>query len=377
MKIAIINNLYKPYQKGGAENFCETILNEIKQYNHDCFIISTKPKNEKKINQEPRTYYINSNYYFLNRQTIIYRFFWQLANLVNFNRGYKLKEILNKEKPDIVITNNLMGIGLKTFRIIKKTGAKHIHILHDTQLFFPSGLIIQGQEKKVNSLAAKIYQTLSRFIITSPDMVVSPSQWLLSEHTTRKYFQSSKKIVKKNPVILNEEQKTERDISSTIINFLFIGQIEKHKGIVFLVESFKKITNPNLRLKIVGNGSLTNEIKKIVSNDDRISFLEFDKETENKELKQAHCLIVPSLCYENSPTVIYKALNFNLPIIASKIGGIPELFNEHQGLLFTPNNKLDLIEKIEYFSNNRSLFNYKKQKTVETVYWEELLKNIN
>lgn len=377
MKIAIINNLYKPYQKGGAENFCETIINEIKPYNHDCFIISTKPKTEKKINQEPRTYYINSNYYFLNRQTILYRFFWQVANIFNFGRAYKLKEILNKEKPDIIISNNLMGIGLRTFRIIKKTGAKHIHILHDTQLFFPSGLIIQGQEKKVNSIIAKIYQTISRFMITSPDLLVSPSQWLLSEHTTRKYFQSSKKIVRKNPIILNKEQNIVRDISSTIINFLFIGQIEKHKGIIFLIETFKKINNPNLRLKIIGNGSLTDKTKKMITNDNQISFLEFNKEIENEELKQAHCLIVPSLCYENSPTVIYKALNFNLPIIASKIGGIPELFNKRQGLLFIPNNGLDLIEKIEYFSNNRSLFNYEKQKTVETVYWEELLKDIN
>ena len=377
MKIAIINNLYQPYKKGGAENFCEIIVDEIKKNNHECFIITTKPKNEKNINKNPKTYYINSDYYFLNRRSTIYRFFWQLANIFNFNNSNKIKEILNKEKPDVIISNNLMGIGLKTFRIIKKRKIKHIHILHDVQLFFPSGLIISGQEQQVNSLPAKIYQSLSRFMVASPDLIVSPSHWLLSEHTKRKYFKLSKKIIRKNPIILNEEKNIERNIYSNIINFLFIGQIEEHKGIFFLIEGFKKINNPNLRLKIIGNGNSINKLEKIIKDDNRIFFFNFDKQKESEEIEKADCLIVPSLCYENSPTVIYKALNVNLPIIASNIGGIPELFNEHQGLLFTPADEADLIKQIEYFLNNRPLFNYRNKKAVETAYLDELLKNIN
>jgi glycosyltransferase involved in cell wall biosynthesis len=45
--------------------------------------------------------------------------------------------------------------------------------------------------------------------------------------------------------------------------------------------------------------------------------------------------VVPSLCYENLPTVILEALNNNLAVIGSKLGGIKDMLSEEQ-LLFTP-----------------------------------------
>ncbi|HPT08110.1 MAG TPA: glycosyltransferase [bacterium] len=376
MKIAIINNLYQPYNKGGAEKNCQKLINEAQAQGHDCFIITTKPKKETKINYDPRTYYLPSNYYFLKKTTIIYRLFWQIANIFNFFRGPQLKKILITEKPDIIITHNLMGIGIRSFKIIKKLKIKQIHILHDIQLFYPSGLMFYGQEKKVNSLPAKLYQLINRNLVGSPDLIVSPSKWLLTEHTKRKFFESSHKIILKNPVDNTRENNIERNIPKNKYTFLFIGQIELHKGILFLINTFKKIPNDNIILNIVGQGSLLNQAKKIAQTDKRINFLGFNNDIEIEQLKTSDCLIVPSWCYENSPTVIYNALNYNLPIIASNLGGIPELFTNQSGLLFTPKDELDLINKINEYLNNPTSFIYNK-KPVETGYLTEILKNIS
>jgi len=246
-----------------------------------------------------------------------------------------------------------MGIGLKTFKIIKKMSIKHTHILHDIQLIHPSGLIIFGQEKIIETLIAKIYQKISRHLSGSPDKTISPSNWLLQEHIKKGFFQNSEKIIQANPQPFGREKKVIRNENKEIKDFLFIGQLEEHKGVIFLIESFKKIKNEKINLKIIGTGKLIEKLKLISKNDERIKILgQKNKEEIARELADADCLIVPSLCYENSPTVIYEAKHFDLPIIASNIGGIPELLTKEQEILFEAKNEKDLIEKIKLITEN-------------------------
>lgn len=358
MKIGIINNLYKPYHKGGTEKVCENIINQLEKNGHSCFIITTKPQELSEMNQNPKTYYLNSNYYNLGQKNILYRFFWQINNFINFYQKKEIKKILINEKPDLILTHNLMGINWKTFKIIKRLKIKHHHFLHDIQLIHPSGLMIYGKEKKINSLISKIYQKIIKKIIDSPDLIISPSDWLLQEHKKRNYFKNSKIKVQANPQPFTDIKKIDQTTlenykkNKNTIDFLFIGQIEEHKGIIFLIETFKKIGDKNIKLKIIGNGSLIDKIRKYSEVDNRIEILEQrNKEEIAIELQKNDCLIVPSLCYENSPTVIYEAKAFSLPIIASNLGGIPELITNKERL-FEPGNQINLIDKINNFIEN-------------------------
>jgi glycosyltransferase involved in cell wall biosynthesis len=353
MKIGIINNLYKPYNKGGAEKVCERIIAELEENGHSCFIITTKPKDKAEINHEPKTHYLSSEYYNLGKKSLPYRFFWQIRNIFNFGKEKKIKKILQLEKPDLIISNNLMGVGLKTFKIIKRLNIKHTHILHDIQLIHPSGLMIFGKEKIINTLPARIYQNISRKFSGSPEKVVSPSNWLLQEHLKKGFFKNSEKIIQANPRPFGEKKEIIRDKNKETKDFLFIGQIEEHKGIIFLIETFKKIESTKINLKIIGDGKLMNKIKLMSQDDNRIKILgPKHKEEVIEELIKSDCLIVPSLCYENSPTVIYEAKHFDLPIIASNLGGIPELISQEYEILFEAGNQADLINKINDFIEN-------------------------
>ena len=56
---------------------------------------------------------------------------------------------------------------------------------------------------------------------------------------------------------------------------------------------------------------------------------------------------MPTLCYENSPTVISEAHHNNCLVLASDIGGISEMITEgNNGWLFEPGNKQDLLDKL-------------------------------
>jgi glycosyltransferase involved in cell wall biosynthesis len=69
-----------------------------------------------------------------------------------------------------------------------------------------------------------------------------------------------------------------------------------------------------------------------------------------KIMKAADCLVVPSLCYENYPTVILEARGVLLPVIGSNFGGIKEMI-KNEKFLFIPTCE-NIREKLVYFSEN-------------------------
>ena len=63
---------------------------------------------------------------------------------------------------------------------------------------------------------------------------------------------------------------------------------------------------------------------------------------------KADITIVPSLCYENSPTVIFESFSYHTPVLASNIEGIAELIKEGEnGLTFIAGNEASLLQKLQ------------------------------
>jgi glycosyltransferase involved in cell wall biosynthesis len=337
MKIGLINNLYKPYQKGGAERIVEILYNELAELGHDVFVISTKAENKSQL-EEKNAYYLKSNYSKLNQFSFVYRFFWQITNLVNIKKYQQINKIFKTEKPDLVITNNLMGLGLLTPKAIKKSGAHHLHVIHDIQLLHPSGLMYYGQEKIIKSIFAKTYQKITKKLIGNP-LVISPSRWLLELHQSCGLFKNSETQIINNPFVYknNVTKKTSN-------NFIFIGQLEKHKGVDLFIDAAKRFLNYNFI--VVGDGSLK---EKITETKNLKVVGKKNPEEVIKLLRESAAIIVPSRCYENSPTVIYEAASTGTTAIAANLGGIPELIERFGGLLFEPDNLDSLILSIEEF----------------------------
>lgn len=351
MKICLINSLYPPYQRGGAEKVCVQMARNLRNEGHDVFIISGKPKQPIiKESQPEKIYYLNSNFYNLNLKPTLYRFFWHLQNIFSFKSMFRVLNILKKEQADLVISHNLIGLGFLSARGISLSGITHHHFIHDIQLLHPSGLIIHGKENELKSLGAKIYRFILRKIISSPHKVISPSKWLLEEHQKYNFFKNSETEIQKLDDIFSKNKTSQNtskeNTASNTTKLLFAGQIESHKGIIFLISAFLKQSKPNLSLSVAGSGSKLNLVKDMAKNDSRIKFLgNLDRLSLEKEMKSAKALVVPSLCYENSPLIISEAKALGLPVIASNIGGIPEA-SPNPELLFEANSEEELFARI-------------------------------
>ncbi len=370
MRVCLIHNLYPPFARGGAEKIVASLAQALEKRGDEVIVITTKPfaKKNPKINNYP-VYYLPSFYFNLGSWPYWCRFFWHLADMFDLGGFWRIFWILRRFQPEVVITNNLAGLGLLTRFAIKKANAKHIHILHDIQLLHPSGLLLWGEEKKINTACAKIYQTVARWLFSSPDLVVSPSQWLADLHKEKGFFSASQIQVVPNPIIVNYQLKQKKIFGNKqqkkLWRWIYVGQIEAHKGVSVLVRAFSQlptIVKEKSELIVVGSGSefkKTQKLAKSYGKQGRHIYFLGQKDSEQvKQLMQAsNYLIVPSLCYENSPTVIYEALSLGLPIVAFDLGGVGELLRKCVGcVLVSPASWQDLalaMERVFYQGQKR------------------------
>jgi glycosyltransferase involved in cell wall biosynthesis len=124
---------------------------------------------------------------------------------------------------------------------------------------------------------------------------------------------------------------------------LFVGRIEKEKGINIIIEAMKGLSQ---ELKIVGKSSTGYE--KIIKESRNIKYLgpKYGKELDDL-YQNARVIVMPAVWYENMPNVALEAMSFGKPVIASSLGSLKEIIKDnHNGLLFKPGDSKDLQEKL-------------------------------
>ncbi len=341
MKICLINNLYKPFNKGGAEAVVEDTAKCLVSLKHEVILITLGEEDKIEELDGVKVYRIKPwnifSFLDMDNKNGVVRFIWWFFNVFNLSSRKKIKNILKKEKPDLVHIHNMVGMSFLISRLISRLKIKSVLTIHDIQLVYPSGQLIYGQENTfINTFfLRKWYEKLVKFLISSPDVVISPSKWLLDFYAKKGFFKDSYKKVLPNSVPQISSQRVE----SEKLRFLYVGQVGEYKGIFTLLNVFKDL---DYELHVVGDGKDLEKAKKFESNN-----ILFHGRLDKKELENIYSnsdiLIFPSLTYENCPMAIMLAFGFGIPVIGSRIGGVPELIEENiTGWLFEPGNEQEL-----------------------------------
>ena len=134
---------------------------------------------------------------------------------------------------------------------------------------------------------------------------------------------------------------------SPVRRLLFVGQVEGVKGIIVLVEAYRQLRAmfPDVTLHVVGDGSTLPLLKRMTRDLRGLTLRgRLDAEGVRRAIAAADVLVVPSLCAENQPSVILEALAVGVPVVASRVGGIPELVRDGEtGFLVDPGSVDDLL----------------------------------
>ncbi|HWO42675.1 MAG TPA: glycosyltransferase family 4 protein [Candidatus Eisenbacteria bacterium] len=111
--------------------------------------------------------------------------------------------------------------------------------------------------------------------------------------------------------------------------FLFVGRLEKLKGLQTLMPVFRQ--RPNIRLLVAGTGLYEPKLRQLAQGVN-VEFLGRKTAPELSGLyRHATAVIVPSICYDNSPLVTYEAFREKTPVIARDLGGMGEPVRESGG----------------------------------------------
>jgi glycosyltransferase involved in cell wall biosynthesis len=118
--------------------------------------------------------------------------------------------------------------------------------------------------------------------------------------------------------------------------YVYVGRLSEEKGILTLLDAAR--LNPKHRLLIIGDGPQRGPIEETIR-DQNLHHVELtgtlDKAALRETVGKARCVVVPSEWHDNSPLVIYEAFSMGKPVIASNLGGMPELIDQGStGLLF-------------------------------------------
>lgn len=383
MKILLCSNLYVPFIRGGAERMVEVQAEILAQAGHDVLVLSTTPDGSLSETVLPSGVRVHRfrprNVYYVMQdafQPFWKRVLWHLCDAYGWFPYRLLRRVMAKEQPDVIITHNLKGFGLRAVSAIRMSRVKHVHFLHDLQLVVPSGLKMFGREHhwQAEGVLQRAYVRIMRRRFGSPDVVVSPSQYLLDEHLQAGLFPNSETRVLQNGI--KADMLGERDVSDGFSFAMFVGMMDEHKGVRVLLEAWSK--EMEARLLMVGSGALEEALKMETKERENVEIVGRKSPSYiGAHLAKAEMLIVPSLCYENSPTVIMEALSMGTPIVASDIGGIPELLQEGDGVLVKPGDVdalREAVKKMLSVSSDRKAIQKRAERFAPEIYASAFLK---
>ncbi|MGZ7119928.1 MAG: glycosyltransferase family 4 protein [Methanobacterium sp.] len=361
MKVCIVSNLYPPLAFGGATGVAASSAEHLAERGHEVIVITISPDKKNYIEEinKVKVYRINPLNFFSfyddfkdrNRPAVL-KFLWHAVDLWNVDSYFEIKKILKNEAPDIVHVHNYKGISMSLFNAVKKLNIPLVFTAHDHSFMCIRAGLLKGSGEMCHNpnLGCKFYVQIQKMLAAKPDLITAPSNFLIENFKKSGLFKDVEMIKIANPIVLGNEihEKTYGNI-----DILYVGELYRHKGVETLIKAFKKLNNSNINLHLLGKIK-DNSLIELIESDERIIFHGFlINEELNNMYQKANITVVPSICFDNSPMVIYESFVNGTPVIGSKIGGIPELIQDgYNGFLFEPGNVNELMDLLKDLIDN-------------------------
>lgn len=136
--------------------------------------------------------------------------------------------------------------------------------------------------------------------------------------------------------------------------FLYAGRLSGEKGVDVLLQALAQLRS-SVRLKIIGGGPEEKSLRILAVKlglGERVEFLGHQSRAKVWQLMSgALAVCVPSLWYEIFGLVALEAMALGVPVVASRIGGLPEVVGS-AGFLVTPGDSQAWAEQLRYVSEH-------------------------
>ena len=223
----------------------------------------------------------------------------------------------------------------------------------------------------------KIYNCIDLLVLRYADRVVAVSN-SMKKLLVRKGIRSSKIVVIRNVIDKNEliPRKSERDIRTALriekksLVIGVVGRLEPEKGQIVFLKALKKVLQklPHAKALIIGDGQerakLEGYCKANVISDNVIFTGYISNVADYYQIMDL--LVIPSFS-EGLPNVLLEAMACGIPVIATSVGGIPEVINDKNGVLIPPGHYIKMSDEIMNLLGHKKKLERLKIKAQGTV----------
>ena len=143
---------------------------------------------------------------------------------------------------------------------------------------------------------------------------------------------------------------------------LFVGRHIERKGICYLIEAAKYLPTDKFEIRIVGEGDLTGKLKQQAAQYPHVLFTgKLIAPELAREYREANVFVLPAIVDHKGDTeglgvVLIEAMESGLPVVASNVGGIPDVVVDNvSGLLVPEKDPKALAEAIKRLAENPQL----------------------
>jgi glycosyltransferase involved in cell wall biosynthesis len=382
MKILQVNKFH--YLRGGAENYYLELSKKLIERGHQVANFSTiHPQNES---SKWSPYFVSS----LDFSALKFKDYFKLPfrMIYSLEAKRKFKSLINEFSPDIIHLHNIYHhLSPSIIDVAYKKNIPVVLHLHDYKMICPNYQLYNGKNylwnccgnKSWNCFREKCFKNsyMQSFLVSLEyyihhrilniyrkkiSLFIAPSEYIRS--TLIKYNFNANKIQHIGNFVLPEKFKKPNLENSK--HLLYFGRLSVEKGIDDLLRALK-VNKLNLPLKIVGDGPEMSKLKKL-SND-----LNLSKQVEftgalfggklNEIMDGAKAILIPSVWPENMPFSLLESLARGKIVLASKVGGLPEIIKDGEnGFLFSPHNIDSLSQAIDKLGK-LSLLDLEKMET--------------
>lgn len=341
----MITTFYPPYNFGGDGIFVHRLSNELAQSGHHVDVIHCVDSYRLLARSDPlKTHQDYPNVVVHSLRSP----FGFLSPLATYQTGFpllksrRIRQVLDKGF-DVIHYHNISLVGGP--KILEYGEGIKLYTMHEYWLICPTHVLFRFNRAACTqrhcllcSLACKRlpqwwrYSRLLQSTVKHVDAFIAQSLFARDKHLEMGLNLPIVHIPSFIPAADNTIPSSE-EVQAVRVQqpyFLFVGRLEKLKGLQTLIPVFQN--DRRAHLLIAGRGSYEPQLRQLARGSENILFLGHLRPGQLDPLyRGAVALIVPSVCYEIMPLVIIEAFKQATPVLARNIGGTPELVAESGG----------------------------------------------
>lgn len=346
MRVQLFCAAFPPFGKGGGPATSELIARALTMAGHEVEVVTATDGPYEDHSRGYRVTSIGSPNIYANYW--VPRPGWQKMiwhTLENFNpvAYVRARKAIRAFKPDLLATISIENVNVATWLAARKAGVPIVHFLHSYFLnCWRGSLYHKGKSCETRCTSCKLLSVGKRASAVQVDAVVGEARYIIDRHVRDGLFGDAKHYVIPSP--MTDDPAPVAPAPKTLaegqpVRIGYIGNLSVEKGVFTLAKVARRLREAygeRVRFVIAGTGreDVTEELKQAMPGD-ATTFLGWCK--PHDFYSQVDIVVVPSQWNEPFGRVSIEPLEYALPVIVARSGGLPENVDDGvSGRIFTP-----------------------------------------